>query len=476
MKKLFLFIWILLLLFTMMFGVFLLTADRLYVEKYLAAKRGNTASLFQKANLKSSPKYQLQNGELVKYQFLSQTGKWTYVLYKDEVLTTRTNQLYTKYIKFKSTTVSTGKIYLALVVIFILFFITIFRVNRSTVKKLTTLLEEYVQKTNQLSNLNNQQQLSITRLDKCLIEKQKILNTTVDDCNSFKNKSALLINDNKKLHKLLTEKQKVLNAKIDDCKFLKNKSASLINNNKKLQEKVKSLKEDINKAESLKQKVVKKLKDELDEFYIKESSPIAHPSISDMKTSEARLITQLDKQVREGLIFGVDFKHERYESILKGRKFEIFIATWLTKELGFEIEEWSPDKGFDQEILVKSNLNPDLIISNSNGEKFGIECKYRSKHFKPNEANFSWGTVYQGNRYNKFQEDQGYPVYVCLGVFGTADNPESFSILPINKLISKSFKKKFSKNSSEQFVVSRTNIEVLDERNSARFSVLESTI
>lgn len=427
----------------MMFGVFLLTADRLYVEKYLTAKRGNTASLFQKANLKSSPKYQLKNGELVKYQFLSQTGKWTYVLYKDEVLTSRTNQLYTKYIKFKSTIHSTGKIYLAFVVVFILFFITIFRVNRSSVKKLTALVEEYIQKNNRLSNLNNQQQLSVTTLDKRLIEKQKILSITVDDCNSFKNKSASLINDNKKL-----------------------------------QEKVKSLKEEINKAESIKQKVVKKLKDELDEFYIKESSPVTHPSISDMKTSEARLIAQLDKQVHEGLIFGVDFKHERYESILKGRKFEIFIATWLTKELDFEIEEWSPDKGFEQDILVKSNLNPDLIVSNSKGEKFGIECKYRSKFYKLEgiKNTVPWGYMHQGYRYKEFQEKCGYPVYVCLGTGATAENPESFSILPIKDLMNKSFPTQFANDEYKQFAVSRTNIEILDQKNSERFTVLESTV
>ena len=46
-------------------------------------------------------------------------------------------------------------------------------------------------------------------------------------------------------------------------------------------------------------------------------------------------------------------------------------------------------------------------------------------------------------------------------------------MLSIKKLIDKSFKKKFSKASSEQFVVSKANIEALDESSNSLFSALE---
>jgi len=439
-KSVLLLVWTLFLLYVMGLSIFLLSADRLYVEKYMGIKTNNTVSLFVKPTTKILPKYNLGKGDYAKYQYLSKSGQWIYVLYKGEVLTAKTDQLRVKYIKYKSNFISTLSIYLSIIVSLLFFVITLFKVkiSSSSSKKMSILNGQYLQDIKKLSILNDQHLLGITRLDKRLIERQKVLNTIVDDCDFFKNKCSLVESENKKLQK-----------------------------------RIKAFKEELDSAEIVKQQVIKKLKQELDEFYKEESLTIVHPSITDMKTSEARLVTQLDKQVQEGLIFGVDFKHDRYENILKGRKFEIFIATWLTKELGFEIEEWSPDKGFEQDILVKSNLNPDLIVSNSTGEKFGIECKYRSKYFKQNETEFSWGTTYQGKRYERFQGEKNYPVYVCLGVFGTADNPESFSMLSIKKLIDKSFKKKFSKASSEQFVVSKANIEALDESSNSLFSALE---
>ncbi|WP_143764273.1 hypothetical protein [Cognaticolwellia mytili] len=450
----------------MIFSVFILTADRAYVDKYVTAKRKSTAPLYLKVNSTDPATHQLKNGENVKYQYLSTSGNWMYVKFKEKILTTKTTGVYPSYFHYKSYIIASGKLYLALLTCFILFVITSFKFSiRKKVflrvkRRLDDTLSEVKQAKQQLHN-----------------HKQR-LNQSTDNLLHAKSSNRALVDEKSQLSNDNKRIQKAFNTVNDSLKIAAAKNKKLISINGQLSEEIGIAKQQLIEAKMVKQQLINKLKNELDEFYKKESAIKYEPTLHEMKASEKRLISQLDKQVAEGKIFGVDFKHKHYESILKGRQFEIYIATWLTKELGFEIEEWTPDKGVDQDITVKQNLNPDLIVSNHSGDMFAIECKYRGKFSVIEDVSESvrWSYMYQGCRYRDFQKEKNHPVYVALGVAGPADKPDMVAMMPIKPLISNSSGTIFPGETKKQFVITKQKIKALDEMKSTLFSQCEPVL
>lgn len=145
--------------------------------------------------------------------------------------------------------------------------------------------------------------------------------------------------------------------------------------------------------------------------------------------------------------FDVDYNDARFNSILKGRKFEICVAKALADGEGCEILEWTPDKGFLSNLNVKQNGNPDLVLKSRDGAVFAVECKYRSgyanaKGFKHYPGRWiSWASKSQATRYSEFASKRNIPVYVALGVFQDAENPDKKLVVPLASLISKSANK-----------------------------------
>ncbi|PTY37617.1 hypothetical protein BGP77_14085 [Saccharospirillum sp. MSK14-1] len=150
----------------------------------------------------------------------------------------------------------------------------------------------------------------------------------------------------------------------------------------------------------------------------------------------AEVSERYKKLKNDSKIFDINFDSSSYESIIKGRKFEIYLARNLVENRTHEILEWTPDKGFDSSIRVKSNGNPDLVVQNKNGQQFAIECKFRGTHFRTIEGQqtdqVSWSSAYAAERYQAFSAERGMPVFIALGWKGLPESPKRLFLAPLD--------------------------------------------
>jgi len=204
-------------------------------------------------------------------------------------------------------------------------------------------------------------------------------------------------------------------------------------------------------------------------------------TIQEMRTSYEKLDNKYKEVIRDAKVFGVDFESKELKNLLIGRKYEIFIATNLIENNQFKILEWTPDKGFDNNIKVESNTNPDLIVQHSSGKTLAIECKYRSSYFflTRDVKDFSWANKWQMERYKKFETERNIPVLIALGVFNNPSSPKWNYLVELDYLIKKSDEVNV-KQSGIQMIVLATNIynnyvENADYANSAAKYLLEGT-
>lgn len=195
------------------------------------------------------------------------------------------------------------------------------------------------------------------------------------------------------------------------------------------------------------QKLEEGFRTELIEKLMSELNINRAPTIENMISSVENLKKIYNEAVENALTFGIDLKHKRFESLLKGRLFEICIAKIVSKELNYTILEWTPDKGFDHEIFVQSNLNPDLILSDRGGNKVAIECKYRSFVGKIDgiDNSTSWSDVKQAERYLDFSKKRKIPVFLALGLAGDPSEPDIITIPPIDSILEASWLKDYRK-------------------------------
>lgn len=171
--------------------------------------------------------------------------------------------------------------------------------------------------------------------------------------------------------------------------------------------------------------------------------------VKDMQDSYSRLNNAYqelkedhDRIKSEGLVFDINFDGERYESILKGRQFEIFFANQLMLDSNFEILEWTSDKGTENEIYVSSNGNPDFLFQYDKRFKFAVECKYRGKFFEDyrnKQDTIQWANVTQADRYKLFGTQRQVPVFIALGFLGKATAPLHTYLPSLNTLLGKSY-------------------------------------
>lgn len=98
-------------------------------------------------------------------------------------------------------------------------------------------------------------------------------------------------------------------------------------------------------------------------------------------------------------------------------------------------------------------MEPDLKFSLV-GKIFSVECKWRNQF---NEKGFiTWSYPGQIERYNDYQKKTNTPVFVTIGVGGTADNPEQFFLIPLYRLTKEFATQKYIE---EFLVTSRDGLE-----------------
>jgi hypothetical protein len=182
-------------------------------------------------------------------------------------------------------------------------------------------------------------------------------------------------------------------------------------------------------------------------------------TIHEMRISYEKLDNMFKEVVQDAKVFGIDFNAKNFKNLLIGRKYELFVATNLVENNQFKILEWTPDKGFDTNIKVESNTNPDLIVQHSSGKTLAIECKYRSSHFflTGDVKDFSWANKWQMERYKKFEVERDIPVLIALGVFNSPSSPQSNYLVELGFLVRKSDKVNV-KQSGIQMIVLASDI------------------
>ncbi|WP_086479230.1 hypothetical protein [Oceanospirillum sanctuarii] len=134
--------------------------------------------------------------------------------------------------------------------------------------------------------------------------------------------------------------------------------------------------------------------------------------------------------------FGIDFNQAGYEQILKGRQFELYFAREMTRKHGANILEWTSDKGIDNGIRVESNGNPDFVFKTALGHRIAVECKFRGTAFNDKGVEkLSWAQDWQAERYQRYAQNNGVPVFLAIGFGEDSSNPNSVSLFELNELI-----------------------------------------
>ena len=103
-----------------------------------------------------------------------------------------------------------------------------------------------------------------------------------------------------------------------------------------------------------------------------------------------------------------------------GDDFEIYVENHFDKRY-FQTEEWTTDIYNKRNgSYVEANKKPDLVIRyKPTGERFAVECKYRSDFYHSQNINqncVKWSYPEQIARYNQFQGKEHIPVFIVIGV------------------------------------------------------------
>lgn len=114
-----------------------------------------------------------------------------------------------------------------------------------------------------------------------------------------------------------------------------------------------------------------------------------------------------------------------------GDDFEKFMVKKFDRRY-FELLEWTGDKYVDGQFS-KTNYQPDLLLKLKSGnydERFSIECKWRGRFSKE----ISIASEGQLARYKQYQEKMNIPVFIAIGIGGTASNPKELFIVPLKDI------------------------------------------
>ena len=187
------------------------------------------------------------------------------------------------------------------------------------------------------------------------------------------------------------------------------------------------------KAE-IEKEVVLRLKDEIRRKY--------QGRIDVLEADALKMRAEFAKAQKNALTLGVNLTDSKLDGLVKGRLFEVYAAKYWDADANLTILDWTPDKGFHNDIRVESNGNPDFLIAieqKSNRCAIAVECKYRGSSFtlqKYQRKKFvrleeSWVI----ERYKKYGDDQGCAVFVLLGLGGDPAAPTGLYLIPVASIL-----------------------------------------
>ncbi len=200
--------------------------------------------------------------------------------------------------------------------------------------------------------------------------------------------------------------------------------------------------------------------------------------ISDLKESLDLLQSKFNKVIEEAKIFDYPYENKNYKNLLKGRKYELRVAESFCL-MGYTILEWTPDKGFDQNMYVESNSNPDLVLKKGD-DILAVECKYRSKFFRMDIAKYqyddeiSWATQYSVDRYHQFSLKRDIPVFIALSFQGEPESPDNEYFIPFNEALESSEDRKWYKKDKQTGKVKFNQQKIMRHSDMLDFAVRNS--
>ncbi len=193
------------------------------------------------------------------------------------------------------------------------------------------------------------------------------------------------------------------------------------------------------------EKEKKKIEAEFYEQARKEIDITYRENMNEMKKSTLILEKKYIEAKKKAKILGVDLDDSNIDGLVKGRFFELFAATIWDEDNRVHIEDWTPDKGINEKIYVKSNGNPDFLVSFQDLQKLvAIECKFRSKFKEGTFTNL--GSDKSITRYKKYQIEKNVRVYILFGINGNPQHPDDLYLIPLDKIESIRIKDKYYQN------------------------------
>ena len=142
----------------------------------------------------------------------------------------------------------------------------------------------------------------------------------------------------------------------------------------------------------------------------------------------------IDKVIKTVDLWIPDERQEKYE---KGKQFEQYIAKLFNPQY-YAIKDWTRDNSDKRNgIYVESDKQPDFIIRFKIKEEiFAVECKWRSNPYRSEKVNgivVNWASAEKIRQYQKFEKDEGIPVYIVIGLGGEPSNPDKMFCLPLSE-------------------------------------------
>lgn len=119
------------------------------------------------------------------------------------------------------------------------------------------------------------------------------------------------------------------------------------------------------------------------------------------------------------------------ESFKKGQQFEEFVEQRIFTEDRYELI--TRTNSYEQNVnrYAEDTLKPDFKFRcKETGQEFWVEAKYRSELFydKLEALNHS-----QRDRFFALEREEGIPVFVIIGYWGTAQKPNALSLVPLKE-------------------------------------------
>jgi len=121
------------------------------------------------------------------------------------------------------------------------------------------------------------------------------------------------------------------------------------------------------------------------------------------------------------------------ESFKKGQQFEQFVENNIFTQNRYELITRTNSYEQNATRYAEDTLKPDFKFRcKETGQEFWVEAKYRSELFGDQLEALSFN---QRDRFYNLEKEEGIPVFVIIGYWGYANNPNALSLIPLRDYI-----------------------------------------